>query len=110
MNMPDILVVDDLRTFGFAATYARTATQALSLLRTRGARYDEVWLDHDLGEGGEIRVVVEFLERRAFRGRAIPIGRIFVQSDNPSGAAWAVAGLERYYDVRRVPTRSSQGD
>lgn len=103
---PTILVVDDARTFDFPAVYARTAAAAIALLRRHDARYDEVWLDHDLGEESDVRPVVELLERRAFRGRPIPIGHIFVQSDDPPGAAWIVAGLTRWYEVSRVATRT----
>lgn len=104
----DILVIDDQRTFGFPAAYARTARAGIARLSRPGAAFDEVWLDHDLGEAGDIRTVVTYLERRAFESRLVPIGRIFVQSDNPGGAEWIVAGLSRHYDVRRVPTRTAR--
>ena len=99
-----ILVVDDARTFDFPAAYARTARAALARLSSPGAAYDELWLDHDLGEAGDVRTVVTYLERRAFEGRLVPIGRVFVQSDNGPGAAWIVAALARHYDVRRILT------
>lgn len=101
-----VLVIDDVRTFGFTAVYARTAAAGIARLARRDARFEELWLDHDLGPGGDVRRVVKYLERRAFEGRPVPIGRIFVQSDNPAGAAWIVAGLARWYPTSRAPTRA----
>lgn len=104
---PDsILVIDDLRSFSFPAVYARTAAAGIARLARRDASFEELWLDHDLGPGGDIRRVVKYLERRAFEGRPVPIARVFVQSDNPAGAAWIVAGLARWYPTSRVPTRT----
>ncbi len=99
-----VLVVDDIRMFAFPAMYARTARAALARLSAPGAHFTELWLDHDLGEAGDVRRVVNYLERRAFEGRPVPVGRVLVQSDNPNGATWIVAALARHYDVRRVAT------
>ena len=44
-----ILLIDDLRVFPEVTATARTYAEGILLLR-EGAPWDELWLDHDLGE------------------------------------------------------------
>jgi hypothetical protein len=96
-----VLVVDDLRTFPkLRATYARTSDDAIDRLSQR--EWDEVWLDHDLGAGGDVMVVVEWLEERWHTSGSIPVRQVFVHSANPVGAANVVRALERIVPTKRV--------
>jgi hypothetical protein len=95
----EIVLVDDLRSFidGRSAEVARTSAAGVLLLdRYRDRRLDELWLDHDLGEGDTIWPVVEVLERAAFEDRLFDIGVIRVHSANPAGAAKIVQVLRRW--------------
>lgn len=97
---PDVLVIDDLRTFAFPAIYARTADEGLARLEERAWR--EVWLDHNLGQGAAIAPVMQFLHERASRGQPVGIGIICVHTSDPAEGDEMVAGLGRWYRVRRV--------
>ena len=93
----NILVIDDERTFpsfegeGVTVIYARTAEAAKDalLLAPMSAGWDEVWFDHDLGLGPDVRAVVKFMEEKAEEGVRWDkwIRRVFVHSMNPVGAA-----------------------
>ncbi|WP_262284364.1 cyclic-phosphate processing receiver domain-containing protein [Micromonospora sp. MA102] len=99
-----IVLVDDLRSFvdGRVAQVARTSGAGIEALeRHRGARLDELWLDHDLGGDDTIWPVVEVLERAAFEERPFTIGVVYVHSANPAGAEKIMQALRRWgYDVR----------
>ncbi|MDR7274450.1 cyclic-phosphate processing receiver domain-containing protein [Catenuloplanes atrovinosus] len=101
------LLIDDLRSFtdDRAALIARTSAEGIALLeRHRGARIDELWLDHDLGGTDTSWPVVEVLERAAFEGAPFDVGVVYVHSANPPGVARLVGTLRRWgYDVRAVP-------
>lgn len=98
-----VLVVDDLRRFdpiidGGEITYARRSADAIHLLsRNKDSGYEQVWLDHDLGENDDIRVVVRWILEYKPK-----IGNVMVQSMNPVGAEWIVRSLEKLYPTRRV--------
>jgi hypothetical protein len=104
MTTPDILVIDDLRTFAFAAVYARTSREGLALLEERPWR--EVWLDHDLGHGADIKPVVRLLEERGSLGQPLDVGLICVHTSDPVEGDAMVAGLGRWYQVRRMVAHS----
>ena len=106
-----VLVVDDERTLAFLgeAVYARTAGAAIEMLR-EVASLDELWLDHDLGEGGDGYAVASYLEERASQGLPLPIGRIVIHSMNPVGAQRMQRALERFYVVDVTPYASVTGD
>lgn len=91
-----ILVIDDLRTFDFDATYARTVSEGMALV-SHPKGWDEVWLDHDLGGKDTIRPVVVMLETRAYFGYPANIGLIVICTDNPVGRKWMLQALEKYY-------------
>lgn len=76
---------------------ARTSTAGAELLeRCRDQRLDELWLDHDLGEGDTIWPVVEVLEHAAFDGRPLDVGIINIHSANPAGATKMAQALRRW--------------
>ena len=99
-----VLLVDDLRSFvdGRVAQVARTSRAGVEALeRHRGARLDELWLDHDLGVDDTIWPVVEVLERAAYEERPFNIGVVYVHSANPAGAEKIMQALRRWgYNVR----------
>lgn len=100
-----VVLVDDLRSFrdGRACEVARDSVTALRLLSEGGARIDELWLDHDLGEGDTIRPVLLELERAAAEGARPDIGVVCVHSANPPAAETIVRSLTRCgYQVRPV--------
>ena len=104
MERPDVLVIDDQRTFRFPAVYARTAAEGLSLLAERAWR--EVWLDYNLGSDLTIEPVMRVLERRAISGRPFPIDMICVHTSGSAEGDAMVAQLSQWYRVRRVAAHS----
>lgn len=102
-----VLVIDDLRCFPFDAKYARNAVDGLALLASRA--WDEVWLDHDLGDGVDIGPVVDLLCERAVWGDPMPVGRIVVHSANPPASEQMVRVLARHYTVLRVDAAAQGG-
>lgn len=93
-----ILVVDDMRTFGFNATYARTSKEGLAQLH---GEWKVIWLDHDLGGDDTTMPVVDELCRMAFEGTPHQ-AEIVVHTSNPVGESMSKV-LRRYgYYVRRV--------
>lgn len=101
---PTVVVIDDLRTFTFDAIYARTSDAGLKLIDTyTDAGIDELWLDHDLGGDDTIMPIIDELARRAFEERKFPVGRVYIHTSNPAGAATMVRVLSRWgYRTRRV--------
>lgn len=98
--MSKILVIDDLREFSFKAIYARTSKEALDILYQE---WDEIWLDHDLGEEDTIKPILDFIQEKSFYGdKTFDNTQFIVHSANPYGAKMMVAVLERccYYVVR----------
>ncbi len=99
-----ILVVDDVRSLeptDGEVVYARTRPEGMA--RIAEGPWDVVYLDHDLGEKGDVRPVVTLLEERAFHGDPVPIGRVVVVTTNAYGANWIRQDLERHYPVRIRP-------
>lgn len=101
------LVVDDEREIAGldGAVYARTAAEAIDLLRIADS-LEELWLDHDLGDGGNGYTVASYLERRAQTGSLLPIKRVVIHSMNPVGAQRMRRALERFYKIDIVPYAS----
>jgi hypothetical protein len=100
MDKPDVLVIDDQRTFRFPAVYARSAQEGLSRLVQHPWR--ELWLDYNLGPGLTIEPVMRLLVERAARGRPLPIGVIWVHTSGSAEGDAMVAALAPWYRVRRV--------
>jgi hypothetical protein len=117
--MTNIIVLDDERTFDTDSVtkYLRTATEGLAYfaeLFTKNSTIPygvvpdvihELWLDHDLGEGGgEATTVVNFISALSRTNSRIYIQSIFVHSQNPVGAANLMASCQGLAPtVRRVP-------
>jgi hypothetical protein len=99
--MTSVLVVDDVKVFPFPDTYevvyARTLSDGLDHLFAR--KWDEIWLDHDLGGDDDIRPLVRLLEKRAFNGHPPSVGHVVICSFNPSGQHYIRTSLEKYYPV-----------
>jgi hypothetical protein len=106
-----IIIVDDERTFANSddAVYCRSSNEALALLARvycdQRLRYadpiQELWLDHDLGDGDDIRIVVDFLTVLG----DLEIDEINIHSQNPT-TDWIVTTLSPIYGrnyVKRVP-------
>lgn len=102
-----VLVVDDLRSFPFAAVYARDASGAVGLLKT--GPWDQVWLDHDLGDGIDIGPVIDLLCERAVWDDPVQVGQIVVHTSNPGQGDMMVRVLRRFYDVVRVNAAAEGG-
>lgn len=106
-----IVVVDDERTFaGHVDVYLRTEDEALAwfarwLSNPYSDPITELWLDHDLGDGGTVQPVADFLEWVVMAtGTDHPeIGQVRVHSQNPVGADRLVSTSMAFCsDVRRV--------
>lgn len=113
-----ILIIDDERSFAHnfepdeaEVIYRRNVGDALSLLVSiwnedclfdwHPYGFDEIWLDHDLGDGGDIMVIVHWFASIAFLRRGFPVRKIYVHSMNPVGAENIVNRLKPNYDVQR---------
>lgn len=110
-----VLVIDDLRSFwesrAYEYVYARTYEEGLQqVVRWLDGveHYDEVWLDHDLGEdpdplnGGvtqTIRPIVLYIveESIVFNNRRNT--RIKVLTQNPVGRKWIFEQLDHLYPL-----------
>ncbi len=97
---PDVLVIDDVRTFSFPAVYARTVSEGLALIASRAWR--EVWLDHNLGRGADIMPIVRFLTEQAAGGQPVNVRLIYVHTSDPVAGDAMMAGLGPWYHVRRA--------
>lgn len=104
MDEPDVLVIDDQRTFRFPAAYARTAAEGMSRLVERAWR--EVWLDYDLGAGQTIEPVMRLLDERATAGPPLLIGVIRIHTSGPAEGDAMVDALAPWYRVRREVAHS----
>jgi hypothetical protein len=118
--MKHILVVDDVRTLTIdeeteygLVTYARTleAVQEVPIFCVQRNSdksfkliycfFNEIWLDHDLGDGETIRPFVNALELLGceFLSQKDVFPTIRIISSNPVGRAYIRAALEKYYEV-----------
>jgi hypothetical protein len=104
------IVIDDLRFFRDRtrpATMLKNSKLALAYLEEhKDEHFDELWLDHDLGEVNghidTIMVVVDYLAERAFNGNPFNVDLILVHTSNPVGAKQILATLGNYgYTVKR---------
>lgn len=110
--MKRILLVDDLRNFRApdesADTFiARTSRQGLDILEREVKPWDEIWLDHDLGEVegqlDDIMRVVDYLCERAFNDEPVAVNVVYVHTSNAPGAGNMLRSLARFgYNAQRV--------
>lgn len=102
------VLVDDDRVFIEPRDYivARTSQAALDtlhVLRSNGQVVDELWLDHDLGNGDDVLPVLTMLSELAARNEPYPVRQIYVHSMNRSGADTLMRSLRTYgYPVQRA--------
>lgn len=106
-----ILLIDDLRDFAnppatAEVTVVRTSEEAVELL-THDLIWDEIWLDHDLGEvNGVNDTIMPVVDHLAFMGYAetnAGIGVVYVHTSNPVGRKQMNSTLTRFgYVVRNV--------
>lgn len=104
----NILLIDDLRHFrqkildtlpdGSYVRICRTVESALETLHYDQREWDQVWLDHDLGEDKDgtavdVMTVLDYIERRARLGHEIPVGNYIVHTSNGVGATNIVRAL-----------------
>lgn len=99
-----ILFVDDVREPPYPGmTVARSVIQALTALRVQRGKWDEVWLDYDLGGGDTADSIVTYLEIRIQDGRPVLIDKVIVHSWNGPGAKVLMQSLSKHYNVERAP-------
>lgn len=72
---------------------ARDAITEMKLCADRGETLESVSYDHDLGEKGDIRKVVNWQSRNGVRPRSASI-----HSSNPVGREWLYKALERDFE------------
>jgi hypothetical protein len=101
-----IVVIDDERTFDSdeEIIYLRSADEALAwlakwlvrdfnrLIGVPEEKISQLWLDHDLGDGDDIGIVVDFL--LVIHPNFPRIESIMVHSQNPVGASRVVEDAE----------------
>lgn len=114
------VVIDDERTFdtNIDVIYLRSSDEALAWLakwwlrnvsRPMGVEEDfiqELWFDHDLGDGDDASVVAKFLYELKNRGDLPMIKTIMVHSQNPVGArnlADLLYGCARHVQTSALP-------
>lgn len=98
-----VLVIEDIRTFRFPATYARTLAEAWQELGN--GPWDEIWFDHDMGltsDSDNTYEIAQYMERRAVEGTPIDVKRVVVHTANPYGGDRLMAALSKWYDTIRV--------
>lgn len=99
-----ILVVDDERTFnlGENVTYARDAESGLYALAN--GKWDEVWLDHDLGDFfWDGTWLTDKIEAQAYvMGALFDVGTFVIHTANPIGRMRMAETLRKFYNVRFV--------
>ena len=102
------VIVDDTRTFKIVSNpsvYFRTSKDALLFLEhNKHEHLDNLYLDHDLGEGGDIKEVVLWLAEAEYNDSPFDVDVIFVHSMNPVGAEHTLKTLQRHnYNAVRIP-------
>lgn len=123
--MSKILLIDDEREFypslieNHDLTIFRNSSDAVTHLEDNPSKnWDEIWLDHDLGEEEngkviDIRPVVELLEYRAFIGDPIAVETIYVHTQNMvahqmmikalSGKGYNVVSVKNINGILKMP-------
>lgn len=100
-----ILVIDDEREFKFPGAekivYAKSIEDAFTWIKYY-QRWDQVWLDHDLGDGIDVITFCNMVEKTAYQGRLYNIGEFVIHSMNPVGRARMAQALNKFYNVRFV--------
>lgn len=108
-----VIIVDDERAFMFmpaGTLYLRSEDEALLFLAKlwidqyyNGIEgIDELWLDHDLGEGGDTHSIARFLNLCAQANKPLVVESIKIHSMNPVGSQNLV-DLLWSYPCKAVP-------
>lgn len=107
-----ILVVDDERTLtklegsGFyvgknEVTHCRVTTSAWMLITSN--EYDQVWLDHDMGDQKDVTWLTNMIERLAIeKEELLDIGEFIIHTSNPVARMRMSQALSKFYNVRFV--------
>ena len=97
-----IVAIDDQRECKGADVIIRDGSNALEVLFSIAFNIPiaELWLDHDLGEGLDIREVVKAIEENVNgRNDHFPTYmKVRILSDNPVGRQYIRQALERYFE------------
>ena len=108
-----ILVIDDKKEWVVDAigkqfpdakvVWVTTWQEGLEILNKR-AKWDEVWLDHDLGGIPEetIRPLIRELESEGYHQRPYPVNKFILISGNYDGNKYMNDALSKYYSVINV--------
>lgn len=101
------LIIDDEKTFTRLGSegieYARSCREGLTRLQQRGAYWDEVWLDFDLGDRDATPIINYLEEIRATQPFAEPICETIIScSMNPPGRQTIRLVLGRYYEIVEI--------
>jgi len=93
------LVVDDIREPRFSAVVARTATEALDMIRKES--WDEVWLDHDADfvPGQDYSWTTARIKDLCKRRMAPDVGLFVMHSANTHGRMIMRGHLREHYPV-----------
>lgn len=97
---PDVLVIDDVRTFDFPAVYARTVAEARTLLFSQP--WQAVWWDYDMGDNETsptTRELAQEVEIMAQNGQLLPVTAMVIHTANPDGRMAIAAALDGWYKV-----------
>lgn len=104
-----IVAIDDQRPCLGADVVIRTYASSLMCLKALAKDelaepITELWLDHDLGDGVDIRPLVNEIEQSMQCGdwafESLPAGmKIRILSDNPAGRVYIRQALEKYFEV-----------
>jgi hypothetical protein len=112
------LIIDDLRVLDVPGdvVYARTPQKALEVLSKKKGKWEEVYLDHDLGvswsdDGEEVLMltiwpVIEYLESR-IQSDPIKIDQVYVITSNPAGGQRMKLALDKMGYATTVMNPSS---
>ena len=108
MNLFKTVIIDDERTFESVenpAIYIRSSETALTFLeKNKDEHIDTLYLDHDLGDGDDIRVVVNWLAEAENDGHPLDVDIIYAHTMNPVGGDYIVKALQHHqYNVVRIP-------
>lgn len=116
-ELHDTLLIDDLRVFresDVPVTIARTSRDGVDILRTAhdaGHQWEQIWLDHDLGDAtgtnDVIGPVVDWLCQQALAGATVEVDAIIVHTTNVAGGDAMARSLQRV-GYRTVRIRASE--
>jgi hypothetical protein len=91
------LVIDDIRVFQFDATYLRDSSAAFDIIISQ--HWDEVWLDHDMGnQGPDLGVLCNQIESFSQENR-LDVDVFMIHTSNPVARLDMFMALSPYYRV-----------